>query len=142
MNKRQRNIVYPYIRSASDIPPVLMALTVMAAKNPGLDPRDYGFDGQYSSPNWFSCYRGDSRRITKQLHDVTDAVESFYYLDGTDSDLIDASKSAYSGRLDITVTDGVIDLDYCSGQYYPTEYRQCIAAIINQAVSKLQRKAA
>jgi hypothetical protein len=48
----------------------------------------------------------------------------------TGEDIIRASEHAFSGRLSINVTnDGLVSIDYCTGQYFPTEYRKAVAAI-------------
>ena len=38
---------------------------------------------------------------------------------------------AFSGRLEITErSDGAIKIDYCTGQYFPTEYRKAACAVL------------
>jgi hypothetical protein len=49
--------------------------------------------------------------------------------------------SAFCGRLQITAADkpGEYRLDYCTGQYWPTEYRKAAAAVLAQALWNYHR---
>jgi hypothetical protein len=38
------------------------------------------------------------------------------------------------GTPHLTETDGKLKLDYCTGQYFPTEYRKAVAAVLAQAL--------
>ena len=59
----------------------------------------------------------------------------------TADDIIEASKRAYSGRLTITASDdGKVLIDYCTGQYFPTEYRKAACAVLSQAIWDYKRK--
>jgi hypothetical protein len=123
-------------------PPALIAALVdYAAQNPGLDPRDYGYDpadfGRYSDPHWREAYQGDSRTITRQWHDVKAALRECYLLDVTNEDILAAAPQAFSGRLEIT-PDGKIS--YTPGQYPPTEYRAAVAAVLRRAAWIVQNR--
>ena len=48
--------------------------------------------------------------------------------------LIDASERAFSGRLSIVENDGKVTIDYCTGQYWPTEYRAVVCAVLASAL--------
>jgi hypothetical protein len=52
----------------------------------------------------------------------------------TAADIIEASKRAYSGRLQINQTADGFDVDYCTGQYFPTEYRRAAACVLACAI--------
>src|SRR5208282_1873377 len=53
----------------------------------------------------------------------------------TADDLIAAAKRAYSGRLEIReMINGTIRIEYCTGQYWPTEYRRAVCAILAYAL--------
>lgn len=51
----------------------------------------------------------------------------------TAEDLIEASRRAYSGRLTLNKTDKGYEIDYCTGQYWPTEYRRAACAMLAHA---------
>jgi hypothetical protein len=49
--------------------------------------------------------------------------------------LIDAARHAYSGRLTLEPQpDGSVRIDYCTGQYFPTEYRRAVCAVLSSAL--------
>lgn len=95
------------------------ALIAFANQRPGLEPANYG--------SW-SDYRAESRRITRQLHDFNALLTRAP--DATEAEWREAFR-AFSGRLSIvTRADGAIGLDYCTGQYFPTEYRAAACAVV------------
>jgi hypothetical protein len=98
------------------------ALYVFINKRPQLEFNNYG-DRQ--------SYMRESRAITKDLHHARTLLRALRLSDSiTAEDIISASRTAFSGRLTINVTnDGLVNIDYCTGQYFPTEYRKAVAAI-------------
>lgn len=82
------------------------------------------------------------------LGDVRAALRECYLLEVGDDDVIEASKRAFSGRLTLVRSrahDGESDhytIDYCTGQYWPTEYRAACAAVLHEAarLASLRRK--
>ncbi len=124
-------------------PPITVAILAdYAAQNPGLDPRDYGFNPPWSSADWYEGYKGDSRRCTAQYQDVKAALRECYLTDVTDQHVIDAAPQAFSGRLEVIKTGDKIKLIYTTGQYYPTEYRAATAAVLFRAthLAKLEQQ--
>ena len=102
---------------------VVEALRVFINSRPGLEWGNYGTA---------KSYREESRRITRQRDDARILLSAVSSRDGiTAADIIAASRSAYSGRLSIGA-DG--DLNYCTGQYYPTEYRAAVCAVLSSAL--------
>jgi hypothetical protein len=101
---------------------LLDALYVFINKRPQLEFNNYG-DRQ--------SYMRESRAITKDLQHARTLLRALRLSDSiTTEDIISASRSAFSGRLSINVTDdGLVKIDYCTGQYFPTEYRKAVAAI-------------
>ena len=83
-----------------------------------------------------SAYRSESRAITKDRHHARQLLYVVtFYNQITAEDIIRASEHAFSGRLTINVTDdGLVSIDYCTGQYFPTEYRKAVAAICASAL--------
>ena len=125
--------VFPSWTDPSTQPLALRAIAVYAAQNPGLDFRDYG-DGP--------AYRTDARRITRDLRRCRDAMRSCVAYRITDDDVIDAARRTFSGRLTLTKRDdGCIGIDYCAGQYWPTEYRAACAAVLEQVAREAYQRA-
>mgnify|MGYP000943654692 CR=1 FL=1 len=92
------------------------ALRTFIASRPGLDVADYGD---------VRAYRAESRQITRDRGDALTLLNRIEPLEVTDAEWADAFR-AYSGRL---TWDGA-KLSYCTGQYYPTEYRRAAAAVL------------
>ena len=106
---------------------IIDALYTFAHKRPQLEFNNYGD---------VSAYRSESRAITKDLHHARHLLRALELSQSiTGEDIIRASEHAFSGRLSINVTDdGLINIDYCTGQYFPTEYRKAVAAICASAL--------
>lgn len=101
--------------------PALCALVDYAAKRPGLDCRNYG--------TWQS-YRTEAASITRQWKIICELLQVANYYTLTDAQVITASESAYSGRMTWTGSEW----DYCTGQYWPTEYRSAVMAVLRHAL--------
>jgi hypothetical protein len=106
---------------------IIDALYTFAHKRPQLEFNNYGD---------VSAYRSESRAITKDLHHARHLLRALELSQSiTAEDIIRASEHAFSGRLSINVTDdGLVSIDYCTGQYFPTEYRKAVAAICASAL--------
>jgi hypothetical protein len=95
-------------------------------QRPGLEFCNYGD---------LSAYRSEMRDITKDLHH---AREMLAYISRrpsiTADDLLTAARDSYSGRL--TVREGLerAEVEYCTGQYWPTEYRRATCAVLASAI--------
>lgn len=104
---------------------VLEALRKFVNQRPGLEFGNYG--------DW-SAYRSELRQITK---DRTHALALMRQVELRESITVERLLEgfrAYSGRLSISEKDGKAVLDYCTGQYWPTEYRKAVAAIMAQVL--------
>lgn len=100
---------------------ILAALESFARQRPGLDYANYG------DP---VSYRAESRAITRDLHHVYTLLHRVQLAPSiTSANLKDAFR-AFSGRL---TWDGQ-RLDYCTGSYYPTEYRRAVCAVLASAL--------
>ena len=122
-------------------PALIAALNRWIAQRPGLDPRDYIRD--YRDLDGIATYRAESRSITKDRHHAQALLDYVARRDSiTAADIIEASKHAFSGRLTITPqNDGEgFSLNYCTGQYWPTEYRRAVAAVLSSAIWDWLRK--
>lgn len=112
---------------------MLRALQAFAAQRPGLDPRNY-ISG-WNDTAGRSAYRRESRDITRDGHDATTLLTAVSLEDGIGPAEILAACRAYSGRLRLQRTDaGAWHVEYCTGQYWPTEYRRAVCAVLAAAL--------
>lgn len=134
---------------------ILAALDAFVRQRSGMDYRNYG-DAK--------SYRAEQRQITKDLHQYRELRAAVSYRDGIDADaLLAASRDAYSGRLTLGTTEvcGACyrdptlkarkpehshaqrwTVDYCTGQYFPTEYRRAACAVLASALWSYTREKA
>lgn len=106
---------------------ILAGLRAFARQRSGMDCRNYG---DYKS------YRAESRQVTHDLADAELLLRAVAWRDSiTAEQLLAAARSAYSGRLNIEPQpDGRIRIEYCTGQYFPTEYRRAVCAVLASAL--------
>lgn len=106
---------------ATDKPVILSALRAWIVQRPGFEPRNY-------TPE---SYRADCRRVARQRRDAVELLNFVEPRDAITSPMLArAFRDAFSGRLS---WDGV-RLSYCTGQYWPTEYRAAACAVLASAV--------
>lgn len=101
---------------------IMRALATFIAQRPGLEPANYGTRASYVS---------EMRSITR---DRNDAEELWRYVDRssiTADELRTAFSQAFMGRL--SWDDERQTLDYYTGQYFPTEYRKAVCAVLASA---------
>lgn len=103
------------------------ALRTFIQQRPGLEFCNYGN---------VSSYRAELRSIGKDLKHARTLLSAVEWRDGiTADDILNAAKGAFSGRLHIEETQpGRFTLDYCTGQYFPTEYRRAACAVLSSAL--------
>lgn len=123
------------------------ALATFIRSRPGFDPHNYG-DA--------ASYRADQRTAARQKNDAETMLAAVRWRDSiTGADLIEAARG---GRLTIELLPagetvrGVflpspvpdvpprVRIDYCTGQYYPTEYRAGVCRVLASALWDWQRK--
>lgn len=104
---------------------ILAALRAWITQRPGLEPGNYG--------SWRD-YRNESARIGRDLADARQLLRAVE-LSGMDAATLRSGFRAFSGRLTLTDRpDGSVALDYCTGQYWPTEYRAAACAVLSAAL--------
>lgn len=108
---------------------VIETLQKWINQRPGLDPRNYG-----TGIEGFRAYQCESRAITKDLHDARSLLAQVGWRGITAEQIIEAAKQSYSGRLEIKRTDKGIEIDYCTGQYWPTEYRRAVCVVLRNTL--------
>ena len=119
---------------------ILDALDAFVRQRPGLEFGNYGD---------VTSYRSELRSITRDLHDYRELRKAVQWRDGITADALLEATHAFSGRLQLKETAkepacgyinsgnlGVVafDVDYCTGQYFPTEYRKAACAVLAQAL--------
>ena len=107
---------------------ILYALRTFAQKRPQLE---YGNYGNASS------YLKESRAITKDLNHARKLLRKVELSSITAQDLIVASNEAFCGRLTIIPANSYSDefkIEYCVGQYFATEYRKGVCAVLARAL--------
>lgn len=118
---------------------ILSALMKFARQRPGIDPRNY-FETWRDSEG-VKAYRREVREVTADLADLREIMKSVRWRENvTAGDLIRATR-AYSGRL-LIIEDSESDavcIEYCTGQYFPTEYRKACCAVLASALWDYQR---
>ena len=104
---------------------IINALAQWIAQRPGLEYENYG------DP---VSYRAEARAIGKDLQDARTLLR---YVDASQitGDQLTYAFRAFSGRLS---WDGA-KLSYCTGQYWPTEYRKAACAVLAQAIRSCWR---
>lgn len=115
---------------------VIAALHAWINQRPGLEFGNYGE---------MKSYRAEIRQIGKDLQHARTLLRAVELRDSITGEMIvEAAKHAYSGRLSILVgptegerLDGIraeqlpaVRIDYCTGQYWPTEYRRAVCAVL------------
>ena len=90
------------------------------AQRPGLEFGNYGD---------VSAYRSEMRSITKDLHTARTLLRQVELSGISADELLDAFR-AFSGRLSVVPHGDGFALDYCTGQYWPTEYRRAACAVL------------
>ena len=103
---------------------ILTALEGFIRQRPGLEFGNYGDRKAYFS---------EMRRITRQRHDAERLIRAVA-LSSMPAEVLAGEFHAYSGRLTLTEKDGNVALDYCAGQYFPTEYRAAVCAVCAAAL--------
>lgn len=100
---------------------IIAALYKWTAQRPGLEFVNYGD---------VSAYRAEMRRITRQRRDAEALIR---YCEIRDSITADDLRGALSsGRLTWAEDGkGGGSLDYCTGQYWPTEYRAAVSRALS-----------
>lgn len=106
---------------------LIAALRRFIAQRPGMDPCNYADH---------RAYRSESRSITQDRQHAEAILAQVEWRDSLTADnIVGASKHAFSGRLAIgEPAPGKFELDYCTGQYFPTEYRKAAASVLASAL--------
>lgn len=105
---------------------IIAALRAFIEQRPGFDWHNYSTARDY---------RADQRRATRQLHDARELLRAVELRDSITAD--DILREAQSGRVTIRATMpayvekiGPWRVDYCTGQYWCTEFRAGVCRLL------------
>jgi len=101
---------------------ILSTLRKFARQRPGLEFGNYGD---------IRAYRSELRSITRDLSDVQTLLRAVEHSEITADDIL---RAADGGRLSITAVCDLVRIDYCTGQYFPTEYRKAVCRVLASAL--------
>ncbi len=112
---------------------ILDALYAFANQRPGLEFGNYGE---------IRAYRAEMRSITKDRAEAFQLIRAVELSSSITAEaLLAAFPRAFSGRLSIAQdAKGRVKLDYCTGQYWPTEYRRAVCAVLASALWEHKRE--
>lgn len=104
---------------------IIRALDAFLKSRPGFDPANYTGAAQ--------AYRADARTALQHLHDARFLLSAVLWRDSIDAKaLIEAKHHRIEFR---PSKDGKsVKVDYCTGSYYPTEYRAAVCATLASAL--------
>lgn len=136
--------------------PAIFALVEFAAQNSGIEPRNY-----YDPANRLagrrdtylqgvSAYKSECRSITEDWRRFKLALATAADEGVSDLEVIAEAPHAFSGRLewrcrqhhDPKTGEYAGRWDYCTGQYFPTEYRKAAATVLEAAIRRVRRNRA
>lgn len=87
-----------------------------------------GFEsGNYSTA---ASWRADTRRAIRDRNDALRLLDAAEYSDAV---TLEHLREALSSARRLSLSDDGQRLDYCAGQYYPTEYRAAAASALASA---------
>ena len=104
---------------------IVLALSAWVSQRPGLDYRNYG------DP---VAYRAEMRSIGKDLQHARALINYVAWHDSITAEMI-LKAADNGGRLSFVVCDdGTVAIDYCTGQYWPTEYRPAVCRLLSSVI--------
>ena len=102
---------------------IVAALDAFIRQRPGLEFGNYGD---------VSSYRAEVRSIGKDLQHARALLRYVEWHDSITAQMI--LDAAQSGRLSIVVDGNKVRVDYCTGQYWPTEYRSAVCRLLSTVI--------
>lgn len=117
----------------------ITAFKLWINQDPGLDPRDYGIDTTLPASKHDQiakkAFEDEKYNIKRQGKRAKEALNEFATLEYDPVVLESVMKSSFSGRLQF---DDNEELEYCVGQYYPTEYRLAAAVVLEDYNNRMR----
>ena len=103
---------------------IIDALHQWINQRPGLEFGNYGD---------VSSYRAEMRSIGKDLQHARAMVNYVAWHDSITAEMI-MSAADNGGRLTLTIDGDKVRIDYVTGQYWPTEYRRAVCALMSSVI--------
>lgn len=103
---------------------IIAALHKWIAQRPGLEFGNYGD---------VSSYRSEMRSIAWDLQHARTMVNYVAWHDSITAEMI-LSAADNGGRLTLTADGDKVTIDYVTGQYWPTEYRRAVCALMSSVI--------
>jgi hypothetical protein len=103
------------------------AIRAFVSQRSGIEFRNY------QSGDWkesLEAFMGDYRPMLRAGRDARLLISAVSGRDAITADAIQKGTRAYCGRLQLVERDGAVAVHYCTGQYFPTEYRQAACAVL------------
>lgn len=107
---------------------IITALRRFINQRSGIEAGNYIRD--WRDQDGIRALRADQRSIQKDGREARELLQFMEDREGITGEMIKEGFRAFSGRLS---WDGN-SLDYCAGQYFPTEYRKAVCAVLAQVV--------
>jgi len=111
--------------------------TIMQALRAFVNQRSGIEFANYQSGDWKAsraAFMGDYRPILQAGRDARVLLAAVSGRDGITAENIVESCRAYCGRLQFVAKDDSVAVDYTTGQYFPTEYRNAACAVLATAL--------
>ena len=99
---------------------IIETLDAFIRQRPGLEFGNYG-----DVKSW----RSEMRAITRDLHHARELLRAVARRDSITAD--DILRAGATGRLTLTQQERGVRIDYCTGQYFPTEYRRAACSLLS-----------
>jgi len=103
---------------------IIDALNRWVSQRPGLDYGNYG--------DW-TAYRAEMRSIGKDLQHARAMLNYVAWHDSITAEMI-LKAADNGGRLSIVVKGDAVAVDYCTGQYWCTEYRPAVCRLLSSVI--------
>ena len=103
---------------------IVLALSAWVSQRPGLDY------GNYGDP---VSYRAEVRSIGKDLQHARALINYVAWHNSITAEMI-LKAADNGGRLSIVVKGDTVAIDYCTGQYWPTEYRPAVCRLLSSVI--------
>lgn len=129
-------------------------LVAFAAQNSGIELRNYydpaeRFTRPHAWREGYRAFRVEQRSISSEWRRFKQALITAHLEGVTDADVIAEAPHAFSGRLEWVQAHRSVDStgatspkqshwNYCTGQYFPTEYRSAAATVLEAAIRRVR----
>lgn len=111
------------------------ALYAFVNQRSGIDFRNYWTSDALNGRTMArEAFMGDYRPMLKHGKQARQLLSFVNRCDSITADMLQAASRAFSGRLQFVEKGDKVAVDYTTGQYFPTEYRNAACAVLAQAI--------